>query len=158
MREDDARQEFLKRKETDGTKRLNDARQQLAKCQARLAKVKMMMQKVYQDKLLGKIPEDLCLETLGQLRTEEAELTEKTESLTTILEQDSKAKDDVEEFICRLKQYADAPELTREICVNLIEYIIVGDRPKDKSTPRNIQIYYKFLDNGLANGEKPKLK
>ena len=156
--EDDARQEFLKRKETDGTKRLNDARQQLAKCQARLAKVKMMMQKVYQDKLLGKIPEDLCLETLGQLRTEEAELTEKTESLTTILEQDSKAKDDVEEFICRLKQYADAPELTREICVNLIEYIIVGDRPKDKSTPRNIQIYYKFLDNGLVGGEKPKLK
>ena len=156
--EDDARQEFLKRKETDGTKRLNDARQQLAKCQARLAEVKMMMQKVYQDKLLGKIPEDLCLETLSQLRTEEAELTEKTESLTAILEQDSKAKDDVEEFICRLKQYADAPELTREMCVNLIEYIIVGDRPKDKNTPRNIQIYYKFLDNGLANGEKPKLK
>ena len=156
--EDDARQEFLKRKETDGTKRLNDARQQLAKCQARLAEVKMMMQKVYQDKLLDKIPEDLCLETLSQLRTEEAELTEKTESLTAILEQDSKAKDDVEEFICRLKQYADAPELTREMCVNLIEYIIVGDRPKDKSTPRNIQIYYKFLDNGLANGEKPKLK
>lgn len=156
--EDDARQEFLKRKETDGTKRLNDARQRLAKCQARLAEVKMMMQKVYQDKLLGKIPEDLCLETLSQLRTEEAELTEKTESLTAILEQDSKAKDDVEEFICRLKQYADAPELTREMCVNLIEYIIVGDRPKDKSTPRNIQIYYKFLDNGLVGGEKPKLK
>ena len=156
--EDDARQEFLKRKETDGTKRLNDARQQLAKCQARLAEVKMMMQKVYQDKLLDKIPEDLCLETLGQLRTEEAELTEKTESLTAILEQDSKAKDDVEEFICRLKQYAEAPELTREMCVNLIEYIIVGDRPKDKSTPRNIQIYYKFLDNGLVGGEKPKLK
>ena len=156
--EDDARQEFLKRKETDGTKRLNDARQQLAKCQARLAEVKMMMQKVYQDKLLDKIPEDLCLETLSQLRTEEAELTEKTESLTAILEQDSKAKDDVEEFICRLKQYADAPELTREMCVNLIEYIIVGDRPKDKSTPRNIQIYYKFLDNGLVGGEKPKLK
>ena len=156
--EDDARQEFLKRKETDGTKRLNDARQRLAKCQARLAEVKMMMQKVYQDKLLGKIPEDLCLETLSQLRTEEAELTEKTESLTAILEQDSKAKDDVEEFICRLKQYAEAPELTREMCVNLIEYIIVGDRPKDKSTPRNIQIYYKFLDNGLAHQNKRSLK
>ena len=107
--------------------------------------------------LLGKIPEDLCLETLSQLRTEEAELTEKTESLTAILEQDSKAKDDVEEFICRLKQYADAPELTREMCVNLIEYIIVGDRPKDKSIPRNIQIYYKFLDNGLV-GRKAKIE
>ena len=74
------------------------------------------------------------------------------------MEQDSKARDDVEEFIRRLKQYANAPVLTREMCVDLIEYIVVGDRPKDKSTPRNIQIYYKFLDNGLSDGEKPELK
>ena len=156
--EDEARQEFLRRKETEGTKHLDDARQQLAKCQSRLADLKVMTQKVYQDKLLGKVPEDLCLETLGQFRTEEAELTEKVKSLTATLEQDSKARDDIEEFICRLKQYADAPELTREMCVDLIEYVVIGDRPKDKSTPRRIQIYYKFLDNGLANGEKPELK
>lgn len=156
--EDEARQEFLRRKETEGTKHLDDARQQLAKCQSRLAELKMMTQKVYQDKLLGKVPEDLCLEMLGQFRTEEAELTEKVKSLTAMLEQDSKARDDIEEFICRLKQYADAPELTREMCVDLIEYVVIGDRPKDKSTPRRIQIYYKFLDNGLADGEKPELK
>jgi len=156
--DDEARQEFLRRKETEGTKHLVDARQQLAKCQSRLAELKMMTQKVYQDKLLGKVPEDLCLETLGQFRAEEAELTEKVKSLTATLEQDSKARDDIEEFICRLKQYADAPELTREMCVDLIEYVVIGDRPKDKSTPRRIQIYYKFLDNGLADGEKPELK
>lgn len=156
--EDEARQEFLRRKETEGTKHLDDARQQLAKCQSRLADLKVMTQKVYQDKLLGKVPEDLCLETLGQFRAEEAELTEKVKSLTATLEQDSKARDDIEEFICRLKQYADAPELTREMCVDLIEYVVIGDRPKEKSTPRRIQIYYKFLDNGLANGEKPELK
>ena len=156
--EDEARQEFLRRKETEGTKHLDDARQQLAKCQSRLADLKVMTQKVYQDKLLGKVPEDLCLETLGQFRAEEAELTEKVKSLTATLEQDSKARDDIEEFICRLKQYADAPELTREMCVDLIEYVVIGDRPKDKSTPRRIQIYYKFLDNGLADGEKPELK
>ena len=156
--EDEARQEFLKRKEADGTKFLDDARQQLAKHQSRLAELKMMTQKVYQDKLLGKVPEDLCLEMLGQFRTEEAELTEKVESLTAALEQDSKAKDDIEEFIRRLKQNADAPELTREMCVDLIEYIVVGERSKDKNTPRRIQIYYKFLNNGLAEGEKPEFK
>ncbi|MDO5148032.1 MAG: recombinase family protein [Oscillospiraceae bacterium] len=156
--EDEARQEFLRRKETEGTKHLDDARQQLAKCQSRLAELKMMTQKVYQDKLLGKVPEDLCLETLGQFRAEEADLTEKVKSLTATLEQDSKARDDIDEFICRLKQYADAPELTREMCVDLIEYVVIGDRPKDKSTPRRIQIYYKFLDNGLADDEKPELK
>ena len=157
-KEDEARQEFLRRKETEGTKHLDDSRQQLAKCQSRLAELKMMTQKVYQDKLLGKVPEDLCLETLGQFRAEEAELTEKVKSLTATLEQDGKARDDIEEFICRLKQYADAPELTREMCVDLIEYVVIGDRPKEKSTPRRIQIYYKFLDNGLADGEKPELK
>ena len=156
--EEEARQEFLRRKETEGTKHLDDARQQLAKCQSRLADLKMMTQKVYQDKLLGKVPEDLCLETLGQFRAEEAELTEKAKSLTATLEQDSKARDDIEKFICRLKQYADAPELTREMCVALIEYVLIGDRPKDKSTHRRIQIYYEFLDNGLADGEKPELK
>lgn len=156
--EEEARQEFLRRKETEGTKHLDDARQQLAKCQSRLADLKMMTQKVYQDKLLGKVPEDLCLETLGQFRAEEAELTEKAKSLTATLEQDSKARDDIEKFICRLKQYADAPELTREMCVDLFEYVLIGDRPKDKSTPRRIQIYYEFLDNGLADGEKPELK
>ncbi|MCM1226968.1 MAG: DUF4368 domain-containing protein [Clostridium sp.] len=117
------------------------------------AELKVMTQKVYQDK-----PEELCLETLSHFRTEEAELTEKVKSLTATLEQDSKAKDDVEEFIRRLKQYADAPELTREMSIDLIEYIVIGDRPADKSIPRNIQIYYKFLDNGLSDGEKPEFK
>lgn len=156
--EDEARQEFLKRKETESTKHLDDARQLLARHQLRLTELKEMTHKVYQDKLLGKVPEDLCLETLNQFRTEEAELTEKIKSLTAMLEQDSKAKDDVEEFIRRLKQYADAPELTREMSVDLIEYIVIGDRPTDKSIPRNIQIYYKFLDNGLSSEGKPELK
>ena len=157
--EDEARQEFLTRKEADSTKFIDDARQQLAKHQSRLAELKVMTKKVYQDKLLGKVPEDLCLEMLGQFRTEEAELAEKVKSLTAALEQDSKAKDDIEEFIRRLKQYADAPELTREMCVDLIEYVVIGDRPKDKSVPRNIQIYYKFLDsNGFSAERKPELK
>lgn len=157
--EDEARQEFLNRQETDSTKFIDDARQQLTKHQSRLSELKVMTQKVYQDKLLGKIPEDLCLETFGQFRAEEAELIEKVKSLTAALEQDSKAKDDIEEFIRRLKQYADAPELTREMCVDLIEYVVIGDRPKDKSVPRNIQIYYKFLDRNSFSAEgKPELK
>ena len=149
--EHEARQEFLMRKESDGTRYIDDARQQLAMYQSRLAELKMMTQKVYQDKLLGKVPEDLCLETLSQFRTEEADLTEKVKSLTVALEKDSKAKDDIEEFICRLKQYADAPELTRQMCVDLIEYIIIGDRPANKNEPRSIQIYYKFLDEGYSD-------
>lgn len=62
-------------------------------------------------------------------------------------------KDDVEEFIRRLKQYADAPELTREMCVDLIEYIVVGDRPADKSMP-SVSIEDKIIGATIHNTDR----
>ena len=37
------------------------------------------------------------------------------------------------------------------MCVDLIEYIIIGDRPANKNEPRSVQIYYKFLDEGYSD-------
>ena len=65
-------------------------------------------------------------------------MTEQVKSLPPTLKQYSRAKDDVEKFIRLLKQYAEAPELTRGMCVDLIGYNVVGDFTKDKSVPRNI--------------------
>ena len=56
---------------------------------------------------------------------------------------------DVEEFIRRLKKYTDVQELTREMCLELIEYITV-DAYQDQK-PRDIHIYYKLLDKELKN-------
>ena len=56
----------------------------------------------------------------------------------------------VEERLTAVSPIGYAPELTREMCVDLIEYIIIGDCPSDKSVPRNIQNYYKFLDEGYS--------
>ena len=56
---------------------------------------------------------------------------------------------DVEEFIKRLKKYTDVSELTREMCLELIEYITVDAYSADR--PREINIYYKLLDKELKN-------
>ena len=58
-------------------------------------------------------------------------------------------KQDVEEYIRRLKKYANVPELTREMCLELIEYITVDEYAADR--PRDIHIYYKLLDKPLPN-------
>jgi len=56
---------------------------------------------------------------------------------------------DVEEFIRRLKKYTDVQELTREMCLELIEYITIDAYQDEK--PRDIHIYYKLLEKPLEN-------
>ena len=58
-------------------------------------------------------------------------------------------RQDVEEYIRRLKKYADVPELTREMALEMIEYITIDEYAKDR--PRDIHIYYKLLDKPLPN-------
>ena len=53
----------------------------------------------------------------------------------------------MDEFIRRLKHYTNVPELTRELCMELIEYITIGAKPGDKTGTREIHIYYKLLGN-----------
>jgi hypothetical protein len=64
---------------------------------------------------------------------------------------EKKDEDDVDEYIKRIKEYGKCEELTREIALQLIEYITVDDHPKytkwDAPPQRNIHIYYKLLDN-----------
>ncbi|MBQ8474459.1 MAG: DUF4368 domain-containing protein, partial [Clostridia bacterium] len=53
----------------------------------------------------------------------------------------------VDEFISRLKTYLTVPALTREMCMELIEFVTVDKCPgKYSKEPREIHIYYKLID------------
>lgn len=69
---------------------------------------------------------------------------EKITQRLTEVQQDEK---DVDEFIRHLKKYKGADTLTREMALELIEYIVVDDVKKDgvKNRHREIHIYYKRL-------------
>ena len=47
------------------------------------------------------------------------------------------------------KKYIDIQELTRELCLELIEYVTVDEYSADR--PRVINIYYKFIDKPLKD-------
>ena len=74
-----------------------------------------------------------------------------TELDTLVQRADADKQDeaDVDEYIRRLKKYADVSELTREMALELIEYITVDEYAEDR--PRDIHIYYKLLDKPLPN-------
>ena len=52
-------------------------------------------------------------------------------------------------FMGRLKKYTDVQELTREMCLELIEYITLDAYVEGQ--PREIYIYYKLLDEPLKD-------
>ena len=96
-----------------------------------------LMQTAYEDRVNGKMPEDICLNFMQKkLETEIEELEAKLiETENTIQSAD--------DFIRNIKKYLEAPELTREMCYELIDRIIVGGSPKTTGKEREIDIIYK---------------
>ena len=147
--EDAARKAFLSRKEQQNArqskadvKKLNDSRH-------RLAELDNLMQSVYEDKVMGKIPEHICVSFLEKYEAEQRQLKAIITEIEERLSAEKKDTEDVEEFIRRLKNYIDIQELTREIALELIEYVTVGAYVPDQ--PREINIYYKLLDKPLKD-------
>jgi site-specific DNA recombinase len=100
-------------------------------------------------KVLGKIPEDVCVKLLEKYQSEQKALSAEVSLLEEKLNAVIQDEHDVEEFIRRLKKYTDVQELTREMCLELIEYITIDAYQDEK--PRDIHIYYKLLEKPLEN-------
>ena len=154
--EEYAREFFLSQKEQYNTKQSEIDTRRLRECRARLDELAKLIPSIYEDKVIGKIPEDICVSLLEKYQTEQSALTEEVEQIESKLSAATKDKQDVEEYIRRLKKYADVPELTREMCLELIEYITVDEYAADR--PRDIHIYYKLLDKPLPNKLRLEIK
>lgn len=147
--EETARRQFLTQKEHMSSRQTASEQKHLREIQKRLEELEQLIPSIYEDKVLGKVSESMSIKLLDKYEAEQKELSEKSEQLETKINSAKQCEDDVEEFICRLKKYTDIQELTREICLELIEYITVDKYAADR--PREIHIYYKLLDKPLAD-------
>ena len=68
-----------------------------------------------------------------------SEITEIEERLT----ETTNAIQSADDFIRDIKKYLDAPELTREMCYELIDRIVVSGSPNKTGKEREIDIVYK---------------
>ena len=147
--EEAARKQFLSKKEQINTRQTAEEQKQLRDGKYRLAELKTLIPSIYEDKVLGKIPEDVCVSLLEKYQAEQKTLSEEVERLEAKLNAVKQDENDVYEFIKRLRKYTDVQELTREMCLELIEYITVDEYTKDR--PREIHIYYKLLEKPLPH-------
>lgn len=145
--EQTARAAFLSKKEQQTSRQSKADIKKLNDSKHRLAELENLMQSVYEDKVMGKIPEHICVSFLEKYEVEQQELRAVIADLEERLSAEKQDREDVEEFIRRLKKYVDVQTLTRELGLELIEYVTVGAYTPNE--PREINIYYKFLDKPL---------
>lgn len=145
--EQTARAAFLSKKEQQTSRQSKADIKKLNDSKHRLAELENLMQSVYEDKVMGKIPEHICVSFLEKYEAEQQELRAVIADLEGRLSAEKQDREDVEEFIRRLKKYVDVQTLTRELGLELIEYVTVGAYTPNE--PREINIYYKFLDKPL---------
>ena len=144
------REEFMRRKQQSASVKVGAEKKRLLADKKRLTELEKLIQSVYEDKVSGKIPEEICIGLMEKYLEEKKTLSARVSESEAIVTENEKNTADVDEFIRRLKKYASAEELTREMCIELIERITIGKVVKDKTAEREIHIYYKFMDNGYS--------
>ena len=147
--EEAARQKFLAHKEKQNAHQTELEKKSLNDGRYRLSELENLIPSIYEDKVLGKIPEAVCVNLLEKYQEEQKTLSAEVDMLEAKLSAVKQDERDVEEFIRRLKKYTNVQELTREMALELIEYITVDEYNADR--PRDIHIYYKLLEKPLPH-------
>lgn len=151
--EEEARAEFIKRKERQADLQTTGDEKKLREGAERLSQLDILICSIYEDKVLKKVPEEICIGLLEKYQTEKEKLEAELSVINERLGKLRQDKSDVDEFIRRIKRYAEVTELTRELCLDIIEYITIDRYSGDKDAPRSIHIYYKFIDKKPIKGE-----
>ncbi|MDE7363784.1 MAG: recombinase family protein [Ruminococcus sp.] len=149
--EDGERQRYMAIKANERKQQTEDKSRLLKQAENRLAELNTIISKTYEERMLGKLPEDLSAKMLEKYTAEQKELTAQAEQWKKSRLQAEQDSEDVEKFIQRLKKWSDVECLTRELCLELIEFIVVYARSEEYGAPRKIDIYYKFISKPLAD-------
>ncbi len=150
MNDNMAREKFLARKRGERSARDNSDKKRQKDIEKRIADLDKLIQKIYEDKVLGSLPEKTCADLLAKYQQEKDTLLTELDTLIQKAVADRQDEADVDEYIHRLKSYAGAEELTRQMCLDLIEYFTV-DAYQGRKAVRDIHIYYKLIYKPLKN-------
>ena len=89
------------------------------------------------------------MKLIAKYETEQKELSVEVADLEEKFFTIRQDEEDVALFMERLRKYSDVQELTREMCLELIEYITFDAYVEGQ--PREIYIYYKLPDEPLKD-------
>lgn len=138
------REEFVRRNAELADATIKKNRKDLQIKQKRAEELTRLIQTAYEDKVKGKIPEDICIGFIEKYLLEQKTIAEEIEDIQKRLVATETTRNSADDFIRDIKKYLDAPELTREMCYELIDRIIVGGSQNVTGKECEIEIVYKI--------------
>ena len=136
-------------------KAIKSAKKELQAKRKRVEELSRLMPVAYEDRVKGKMPEDICIGFIQKYSEEQKRLGTEIVDTEKKLTETEDTIQSADEFIRNIKKYLEAPELTREMCYELIDRIIVGGSPTKTGKERTIDIVYKV---DIASVLRHKLK
>lgn len=137
------REEFILRNAELADKAIKSVKKELQVKRKRKEELFRLMQVAYEDRVKGKMPEDICIGFIQKYSEEQKRLETEIAESETRLTETANTIQSADEFIRNIKKYLEVPELTREMCYELIDRIIVGGSPNITGKEREIDIVYK---------------
>jgi len=139
-----AKERFIRERARSNEQNRYSDEKQLKAYKSRLAELDKLIQSAFEERVLGNLPETVCVSLCKKYQKEKISVEEGIGKIEKRLAQASKDEDDADEYIRRLKSYGKCEELTREMCLQLIDFITIGEKPKNNEN-REIHIYYKLI-------------
>ena len=137
------REDFIRHNAELADKAIKSAKKELQAKRKRTEELSRLMQLAYEDRLKGKMPEDICISFIQKYSDEQKRFENEIAELETRLTETTNTIQSADEFIRNIKKYLEAPELTREMCYELLDRVVVGGHPKHTGKERVIDIVYK---------------
>ena len=106
MNDAQAREKYLARKRKTSAEQEQTDKKQLKNAEKRIKELNRLIQSIYEDKVAGKMPEDMAFEMLEKYQTEKKALQAEYEEMQKRTEETKQDENDVDEYIRRLKSYA----------------------------------------------------
>jgi hypothetical protein len=137
-------QELLASQQTSEVKK---QRKRLSACQKRSAELERLLNKIYEDNALGRLPQkryESLLETYGQ---EQEALDKEMAGLQSTVERYENGSERAKNFISLVERYTDFTEITVTMLNEFIEKIVVHERDRKGKidSPQTVEIHLNFI-------------
>lgn len=143
---DELRDKLLEKREAASMEQTRAMQTTLAALDKRLAELEKLVRAAYEDKVMGRIPEAICVKLLKQYEAERAEKLESKQKLSTKIAESTADTRSIDDWLNVIQDYAQLETLDRPTLVRLINRIEVGEKSVvDGVTERTINIYYNFV-------------
>lgn len=142
--EAEVRRDYLLRQTQADEKSEAENKYELERKKKRFEKLDSLIESAFEEKLEGKVPEEVCLKLIEKYTAEKQELSVAIKNLEDNGNTIKQIKTDVDDFIGRIKKHLNDVSITRELCLELIDKIVIGGSPSVTGKPQEIEIFYKI--------------